>query len=103
MSILTSPSNLRSSPPEWPDLARFTARDKVPCHKSAVCQRGAVCQERGRVPARGRVSARGCVLARSRVYRQGPCAKSGGAEKGSVLAGTGGAALTRAWACWRAQ
>ena len=77
MSILTSPSNLRSSPPEWPDLARFTARDKVPCRKSAVCQR------------EGRVQRERLCASEEPCASEGPCARRGAisAEKGSVLVG----------------
>ena len=102
MSILTSPSNLRSSPPEWPDLARFTARDKVPCRKSAVCQReGRVQRERlcaseepcaseGLCASEGPCARREAVC-KERRRRKRECAggyRRGSADKGvGVLAG----------------
>ena len=102
MSILTSPSNLRSSPPEWPDLARFTARDKVPCRKSAVCQRGGrvqrerlcaseePCASEGLCASEGPYARRGAVC-KERRRRKRECAggyRRGSADKGvGVLAG----------------
>ena len=96
MSILTSPSNLRSSPPEWPDLARFTARDKVPCRKSAVCQRGGrvqrerPCASEGLCASEGPCARRGAVC-KERRRRKRECAggyRRGSADKGvGVLAG----------------
>ena len=71
MSILTSPSNLRSSPPEWPDLARFTARDKVPCRKSAVCQRG------GRVQRERLCASEEPCASEGLCASEGPCARRG--------------------------
>ena len=96
MSILTSPSNLRSSPPEWPDLARFTARDKVPCRKSAVCQRGGrvqrerLCASEESCASEGLCARRGAVC-KERRRRKRECAggyRRGSADKGvGVLAG----------------